>query len=158
MRRRDEIEKKYLVTIAHYGKVILRSNRAEFDKEVEGLKAEVSAFQHDAKTKLDAAIQKNCAEVIVRLLPIVKGNPPVRWRARLGLFPDERLLTRTLEQELRSAYGEATEYLEKIEVRLIYKDITAEMLRDADFGKAAEKAKLYLREMYQEYQAARARD
>jgi hypothetical protein len=31
-------------------------------------------------------------------------------------------------------------------------------LRHADFAKAAKKAKLYLDEMYEEYQAARARE
>ena len=37
------------------------------------------------------------------------------------------------------------------------KDITVEMLGDRDFGKAAAKAKLYLEEMYEQYEAARAR-
>jgi len=37
MKRRDEIDKRYLVTIAHYGKVILHTNRADFDKEAPSL-------------------------------------------------------------------------------------------------------------------------
>jgi hypothetical protein len=44
------------------------------------------------------------------------------------------------------------------EVRLIYKDITVEMLRDEDFATAAAKADLKLDEMYKEYQAARTRE
>jgi len=48
--------------------------------------------------------------------------------------------------------------LKRIEVRLIYKDITVEMLQDKDFAKAAAKAKLYLDEMYEEYKAARTRE
>jgi hypothetical protein len=131
--RRDEIEKKYLVTIAHYGKVILQTNRAEFDKEVAELKAAVKVFQKDAKAKLDAAIDKNCSEVIARLSPVVKRNPPERWRASLGPAPTDQLIYRCLEQELRSAYGEASNYLSRIEVRLVYKDITVEMLGDQRF-------------------------
>jgi len=157
MQGREEIEKKYLVTIAHYGKVILTTNRAEFDNEVAELKAAVKVFQKDAKAKLDAAIDKNCSEVIARLFPVVKRNPPERWRARLGPAPTDQLIYRCLEQELRSAYGDASNYLRRIEVRLVYKDITVEMLGDRDFGKAAAKAKLYLEEMYEQYEAARAR-
>jgi len=142
MKRRDEIEKKYLVTIAHYGKIILQSNRAEFDKDVNALKEEVKAFQQSAKTKLDLAIQKNCAEVITRLLPVVRLKPPERWRANLGANPSEDHIRRRLEEDLKSAYGNAGDYLGRIDVRLIYKDITVEMLRDDDFAKATQKAKL----------------
>jgi hypothetical protein len=47
-----------------------------------------------------------------------------------------------LEDELRSAYGNANTYLDKIDVRLVYKDITVEMLSDPEFEVAARKAKL----------------
>jgi hypothetical protein len=158
LKRREEIEKRFLVTIAHYGKVILRSNRADFDRDVEELRKEVEAFQKSAKEKLNQAIRKNCAEVIARLLPIVRSKPPQRWQATLGSAPSEDLVRRRLEEDLTAAYGDASNYLDRIDLRLIYKDITVEMLRDADFAKAAKKAKLYLDEMYEEYQAARARE
>jgi len=59
---------------------------------------------------------------------------------------------------LKTAFGGASDYLKRIEVRLIYKDITVEMLRDEDFANAAAKADLDLNEMYEEYQAARTRE
>lgn len=158
LKHRDEIEKKYLVTIAHYGKVIRQSNRAEFDKKVTGLREEVKVFQHVSKGKLNDAIKKNCSEVISRLLPVVRSKPPERWLAGLGPNPDEGALKRRLEEELKSAYGDASEYLDRIDVRLIYKDVTIEMIRDQEFAKAAAKANLYLQEMYEEYQAARTRE
>jgi hypothetical protein len=64
-----------------------RDNRAEFDKAIEALKADVKAFQMEAKEKLAAAIQKNCSEVVARLLPVVKIAPPERWHASLGTSP-----------------------------------------------------------------------
>jgi hypothetical protein len=93
--------------------------------------------------------------VIARLLPAVRLKP-TRWRATLGSNPSDDLFRRRLEQELKSAYRNADAYLDEIEIRLIYKDITIEMLRDQEFAKAAEKARLFLAEMYEEYQAARA--
>lgn len=158
IKRRDEIDKYYLVPIAHFGKVIRRNNRVDFDKNVEALEADVKEFQVDAKEQLEAAIQKNCSEVIARLLPAVKRKLPERWRASLGPNPSEEMIVRRLERELKSAYGNASSYLKRIEVRLIYKDITVEMLRDEDFATAAAKADLKLDEMYKEYQAARTRE
>ncbi len=157
IKRRDAIDSDYLVSIDNYGKIIQQSNRVDFDKAVDELREEVKKFQKSAKEKLDAAINKNCADVIARLLPAVRARMPTRWRAALGSNPSEELIERRLEQELKSAYRNADAYLGRIETRLIYKDITIEMLRDEKFAKAAEKAGLYLAEMYEEYQAARTR-
>ena len=157
IKRRDTIDSDYLVSIANYGKIIQQSNRVDFDKAVDELRDEVKKFQKSAKDKLDAAINKNCDDVIARLLPAVRLKIPTRWRATLGSNPSDDLIRRRLEQELKSAYRNADAYLDKIEIRLIYKDITIEMLRDQEFAKAAEKARLFLAEMYEEYQAARAR-
>jgi hypothetical protein len=157
IRRRDEIDRHYLVSIANYGKIIQRSNRVDFDKAVDELRDEVKKFQASAKEKLDAAINRNCDGVILRLLPAVRLKIPPRWRATLGNNPSDSLISRRLEQELKSAYRNADAYLDRIAIRLVYKDFTIEMLRDDQFAKAAEKADLFLAEMYEEYQAARAR-
>jgi hypothetical protein len=129
-----------------------------FDKAVGELREEVKKFQKSAKEKLDTTIKKNCDDVIARLLPAVRLKMPTRWQATLGNNPSDDLIRRRLEKELKSAYGMADAYLDRIEIRLIYKDITIEMLRDEEFEKAAEKAGLFLATMYEEYQAARARD
>jgi hypothetical protein len=157
LKRKAAIEKKFLVNIANYGKVIIRSGRPEFDQAVEGLRAEVCEFQRQAREKLNDAIKKNLNEVIARLLPVVISKPPERWLKWIGTHPTKDQLRRRLEDELRSAYGNADDYFGRMDVRLVYKDITVEMLRDPDFAKAAEKAKLYLNEMYEEFEAARAR-
>jgi hypothetical protein len=157
IKQRDVIDNDYLVSIDHYGKIIQQCNRADFDKAVNELREQVKTFQKSAKDKLNAAIDKNCNDVIARLLPAVRLKIPTRWRATLGSNPSDDHVRRRLEQELKSAYRNADAYLDKIEIRLIYKDITIEMLRDEDFAKAAKEAKLFLAEMYEEYQAARAR-
>jgi hypothetical protein len=158
IKRRDEIDKLYLVPIAHYGKVIRRNNREAFDKEVAALKKAISDFQTTVGKTLDAAIGKNCREVVERLFPAVKRRPPERWLASLGPDASDDALRGHLERELKFAYGAASDYLKRIEVHLIYKDITVEMLRDVEFAKAAAKADLNLGEMFEEYQAARTRE
>jgi len=123
IKRRDAIDNDYLVSIDHYGKIIQQSNRADFDKAVNELREEVKTFQKSAKEKLNAAIDKNCNDVIARLLPAVRLKIPMRWRATLGSNPTDDHVRRRLEQELKSAYRNADAYLDKIEIRLIYKDL-----------------------------------
>lgn len=48
LKRRDSIDKEHLCTIAHYGKVILKSNRTDFDQAVDALKTDVNEFRKGA--------------------------------------------------------------------------------------------------------------
>ena len=66
-------------------------------------------------------------------------------------------LRQRLESDLKRAYGDASIHLQRIEVRIVYKDVTIEMLYGDDFREAAEKSKLNLKGMYEEYEAARTR-
>jgi len=157
MKRRDEVDRKYLATIADYGKVILNGNRAAFDEAVNALKAEVEEFRQTAAQKLKATIDKNCAIVVNRLLGAVRAKVPERWTATLGPRPTDDQIKRRLEDDLKRAYGTAERYLDNIEVRLVYKNVTVEMLKDAAFRASATKAKLNLDEIYEEYDAARSR-
>jgi hypothetical protein len=54
----------------------------------------VKTFQKSAKEKLDAPINKNCDDVIARLLPAVRLKIPTRWRATLGSNPSDDLIRR----------------------------------------------------------------
>lgn len=157
LKRRDEIDKKYLCPIADYGKVILSSNRVAFDTAVAALKNEVEQFRKSAVQKLNAAIEKNCAIVVNRLLGVVQTTLPERWIATMGTKPTGAQIKLRLEDELKRSYGNADRYLGNIEVRLVYKNVTVEMLKDVSFRAAAAKAKLNLDEMYEEYDAARSR-
>ena len=157
MKWRNEIEKKYLKTIKGYGTVIVNTDREAFDKAVKKLREEVEKFQKEADVKLDEAIQKNCAEVIKQLLPNVRKAPPLRWVPFLDSHPSEGDFKRLLSDDLKHAYGDASDHLGKIEVREVYKNITVEMLHDQGFVAAAEKAGLQLKGKVEEYDAARSR-
>lgn len=155
MKRREEIDRKYLCTIANYGKVILKSNRAKFDEAVANLKADVEEFRTEAFSKLKGAIEKNCKEVVERLFPVVRGNLPDIWTATLGPNPSADRIKDRLKEELERAYGDAMTHLSDIEVRLVYKNVTVEMLQDSHFKASAKKAKLDLDRLHEEFNAAR---
>jgi hypothetical protein len=156
--RKEAIERKYLITILNYGNVIVRSNRNEFDLEVAALRREIEKFQESAETKLNEALERNCAEVIARLLPAVKASVPTRWRSRLGANPSDSEIRSRLEYDLKGAFGNARDHLSKIQVRLLFKDVTVEMLNDGSFEYEAHRANFDLRQFYEEFEAARSRD
>lgn len=155
--KKEEIEREFLITIPNYGKVILRSNRADFDDAVNELEEDIHEFRQSAESKLEEALQRNCAELIARLLPAAKANLPTRWRSRLGANPTESEIRARLESDLKAAFGSARDHLSDIHVRLLYKDVTVEMLKDKDFAREAARAKLDIERLYEEYEAARAR-
>jgi hypothetical protein len=61
---RNEIERRYLKTIANFGKVITNTDREAFDKAVKKLRGAVDNFRKEAETKLNEAINENCAQLI----------------------------------------------------------------------------------------------
>jgi hypothetical protein len=158
LKRRSEIERKYLTTIAHYGAVILKSNRESFQEECKKLDVEISEFQKRAEAQLDAAIAKNCANVCGRLLPSVEAKLPDRWIKTIGLHPTTAQRKERLEKDLKSAYGAANKHLGGITLKVIYKDVTSEMLSDPGFKKAAAAAKIDIDQLHARFQAARARE
>jgi hypothetical protein len=158
LKRRAEIERKYLINIAHYGAVILKSNREAFQEECRKLDVEIAGFQQKAESQLDAAIAKNCATVCERLLPSVETKLPDRWIKIIGLHPTTAQRKERLEKDLKSAYGAANKHLGSITLKVIYKDVTSEMLSDPGFKKAASAAKIDIDQLHARFQAARARE
>lgn len=158
LKRRSEIERKYLTSIAHYGAVILKSNREAFQEECRQLDVEIAEFQKKAEAQLDAAIAKNCAIVRDRLLPSVETKLPDRWIKTIGLHPTTAQRRERLEKDLKSAYGAADKHLGSITLKIIYKDVTSEMLTDPGFKKAASAAKIEIDQLHARFQVARTRE
>jgi hypothetical protein len=158
LKRRSEIERKYLANIAHYGAVILKSNREAFQEECQKLDGEIAEFQKKAEAQLDAAIAKNCATVCERLLPSVEAKLPDRWIKTIGLNPTTAQRKERLEKDLQSAYGAANKHLGSITLKIIYKDVTSEMISDLGFKKAASAAKIDIDQLHARFQAARTRE
>lgn len=157
MEHRTRIESNYTVSFGDYGRIIRQDNREAFEEEITQLKDEILQFQKDSEKNLQSAIERNCAIVVTQLLPIVRATVPHRWFARLGKSPNDAALEQQLTSEIQIAFGKPSVYLDRIKIRLIFKDITASMLQDPDFVKMAFNKGLDLAALYEEYQAARVR-
>ena len=138
---KDLIVKIFLKSLTKkYGNGILRKDKADFEKNVENLRMAVTKFGEEVKKKLPAEIDQNREKLGKALLPNLLVNPPKDWKMSDGSKPDNQGLKRLLDDELRNAFGEAEEIIGKMEIKLVFKDVTYESLMDQEFIEIAKKA------------------
>ena len=91
-KHRERIDEKFLRPVKGIGTVIERSRKADFEKEVESLKAEVVKFAARVKEKLADRFRETAMQLTEELLSDVLAEIPPKWQRRLGSRPDpERL-------------------------------------------------------------------
>lgn len=140
MRLKNSIVQKYLVTLPNYGMVILRSNKPDFEREVDGLRRCIRNFQERAEARLQEEMDTNRAALVRALSPAVEASPPQRWNRILGPSPSPDRLRQMLDSELKKRFGTAKDVVNQMDVRLVFKGVTYELIGDPDFRKAVKKA------------------
>lgn len=154
--RRRDIEKRFLVTLAGYGTVVLRSNKQRFVDAVEKLKAEVDHFSKGVTEQIAEHINAGRTTLTEALLPSVERNPPDEYTKTLGPSPGKTALRKQLEQDISDAFGTAGALVEQMQVKLIFKDVAYESLVDPKFLEVARKAMPHVKFLHEEYDAATA--
>jgi len=156
VREKEKIVKDFLINIPNYGNVILRSKKEDFEKAVSGLKDDIEKFKKALEVGLQKAIDNNKTALAKALLPAVKTSVPDRWKKLLANTnnPSEDDIQSILEHELIEHFGSASEHLKQIELKLLFKGVTYEMLNDEKFIEVAKKNIPTIR-LFDEYDAAR---
>ena len=123
------------------GSLIKRADKIAFENEVKELREEVSVFKKSVEQKIEEVIKDNVAELVKIYAPVVA---PKMSREKL-----RDLLTLAFRKKLDKTTG-------SMRVRLLYKGVTYECLKDKDFIEVAKNAfpDLVLSE---EFDAARER-
>lgn len=153
---RDLLARKFLTVIPNYGTVVRRSKKPELAAEVQELQQAVAKFREKLRAELQDAMDKSRGELVKALLPGVQRNPPKDWRFSDGRKPDKDTCKQFLDEELTQAFGAADRLIAGMTVRLTFKGVTYEMLKDETFLAAAAKAGLDVKMMHEELQAAPA--
>ena len=135
---------------------MLRSRKADFESEVAELRAGVKEFAETVKQDLQVAMDKNRQSLVEALLPLVSQNTPAQWCKSDGASPDDETLSIFLDDDLRKAFGTADRLIRQMEVKLVFKGVTYELLTDDQFIEAARQAIPELGALYDEFDAARA--
>ena len=84
LKRRSEIERKYLTSIAHYGAVILKSNREAFREECRQLDVEIAEFQKKQKLNSTPQSQRIALSYVIACCHRLKQNSRIA-----GLRPSD---------------------------------------------------------------------
>jgi hypothetical protein len=152
--RRQSIKKRFVTELPGYGSVILRANKDNFDKEIDGLRAEVKGFADGVKAKLQEHIDGNCKAIVEALLPAVERNPPDEYTKTHGPNLPTHFLRERLEDDIGKAFGSSENLVKDMQVTVVFKDVAYESLVDKKFLDTARKAMPGIRFLHEEYEAA----
>jgi hypothetical protein len=153
---RNLIAKKYLRAIRNFGTVVVRSRKPDFEKEVKDLRDAVAKFGEKIKQDLQAAMDKNRENLVKSMLPLVKRNTPKQWLKSNEKKLDAQTLRQSLDEDLCKAFGSADRLIKHMEVTVVFKGVTFELLKDSKFMEAAKEAIPELGKLYEEFDAAKA--
>ncbi len=134
------ISKSFLKSLPGYGTAILRTRKDAFEIQITALRNSVETFKKKIAKKLQKAMDKNRKALHKALLPSVRRNPPKDWIKSDGSKPDAKDVAQWLDDELSQAFGTAESLIGKMEVRILYKAVTYESLKDPKFIEVAKRA------------------
>ncbi len=153
---KDYIASRFLVILPGYGTAILRENKGDFDLAVKTLRRFVVRFRKQVEENLQKEIDTNLSALVRALAPAVATSPPDRWVRYVGKSPDSRAVEQMLRRELADIFNTVRNGLvNHMEVSLVYKGVTYELLNDPEFVRVARKAFRGLPELYEEFDAAK---
>ncbi len=151
---KDRIVKRYLRLIPGYGRVILRKDREPFDRKMKELRKALNEFRANLAKDLDDAAQESRQRLKAELLPRLKETPPRLWDW-LGQKPTPEEVEDLLDEQLEAAFERSKAGVHAMELRVVNKGVTYELLQDERFMDAVRKAIPELHDLHEEYDAAR---
>ncbi|MBI5445713.1 MAG: hypothetical protein HY900_31415 [Deltaproteobacteria bacterium] len=151
---KTDITKIFLRNVPNFGTVLPRAKKQQFLERVEKLRAAVEVFRTKVIANLQEAMDRNREQLKGALLPALRQNPPRRWREPGGEPYPRDFIEKLLDEELRRAFGQAEALVGRMEVKLVIKGVTYELLKDKDFLEAVAKALPEMKTFYDERLAA----
>ncbi len=117
-----------------HGRVMLKSNRQVFDEAVKRLKADLVAHAKKVEESLESHIEKSITSIANYFLPIIQEDPPKELEGALGLFAeDDEQVLKWIKRNLYGVFPAAHRITNKMEITVIYKDVTYENLNEKSF-------------------------
>lgn len=124
-----------------HGRVMLKSNKDMFNTKIQTFKGELEQHANEVKSSLQKNIDESIDKISQYYLPIVLNNPPIQMLGKLGMFKDDPTqVLGWIKRQLEEIFPTAARMISKMEVSVIYKDITFENLNDDDFLVAVQNA------------------
>lgn len=128
----EELRSAYLVPVGQAGRIMLKSKRADFEKELKAIEDSLESCKKTLVTDLQAALKGVVDAIVPDLARAVMNDPPARFR---GLFSaTEESAAEFVKDELAKAFPTADELVAGMKIHKFYKDVTYETLKNKDFS------------------------
>lgn len=127
----EELRNAYLVPVGQAGRIMLKSKRDDFEKELKEIEDSLDACKKTLESDLQAALKGVVDAIVPDLARAVMADPPPRFR---GLFPaTEESAADFVREELAKTFPTADELVAGMKIHKFYKDVTYETLKNKDF-------------------------
>ena len=132
-RERKRLEDEYTFLVPNYGRVILRSKREDFDKEIGLFKNHLNQYHEGVRKEFEKAKEEFKQSLIDEYLPKWKDKPPDSYKEH-NVEATEDNLRRDLETKAEDVVKKAVQ-IEPPRVHTVYKNIAPESAGKSDFLK-----------------------
>jgi hypothetical protein len=124
-----------------YGRVLLRSKRVEFDKDIEALRKKIETHQENIKANLSEELDKSKKKIVDYYLPVIMERPPKELTAQIpDKKPSKEQIINWLSNAIEKSMPDVDKIIEEMVLECIFRDVTYETLNKDDFAKALENA------------------
>lgn len=128
----EELRNAYLVPVGQAGRIMLKSKRDNFEKELAAIENALEACKKTLATELQAAREFVVDAIVPDLARAVMADPPPRFR---GLFAaTEESAAEFVKDELAKTFPTADQLVAGMKIHKFYKDVTYETLKNKDFS------------------------
>ena len=137
--RLNEIRDAFTASLGEpHGRVLLKSQKLEFEKRIEKLEKKLNKFQKKVGKGLQKALNKSRDQIIDYYAPIAEKFPPDEMSGK-GLKGEEGAKL-WLKSVLDDVFPKADKLVEKMQIKVHYKAMTYDTLDDEDFFATIKKA------------------
>ena len=156
----DAIRKKYTRSVTPYGVVALRTDREPLKQAIERVAALVKAYSEEIKKELGKEIDKSRKQLVESFLPALVKKPPKDLEFELVYGgtdkPIKEQVRDWINDQLDKCFPAVDSLLQDMEVRLVIKSVTYEMLKEPKFQKLVRDAypKMDWNKPFEEFSAA----
>jgi len=127
----EELRNAYLVSAGQAGRVILKSKRDDFEKELEAIENTLELCKKELVNDLQLSLDQVVDAIVPDLIQAVLADPPPRFR---GLFPvNEQFAETFVRGELAKVVPRAESLVKDMKIHKFYKDVTYETLKNKEF-------------------------
>ena len=130
-RERKRLEDEYTFLVPNYGRVILRSKREDFDREIELFKNHLAQYHEGIRREFEKTKAEFKQSLIDEYLPKWKVKPPDSFKEYKVEATDDKL-RKELEHSVKEVVNKAVK-IESPRIHTVYKNIAPESASKSDF-------------------------